>query len=281
MRDLSADVVGPSHLKLKVFSACALLLLVVSALFNGVHRVTAPASIEGKVRHMLVAQQHGYIKHAEARAGDVVTKGQLIAQLDDSDLRLEIRKWQGEKNKLQKLYQEALALRDRTKLSVTMAQLEQTQAELELVEGKLTRIRLRSPIDGLLVSGDYSQSLGAPVETGQILFEVAPLDSYIVVIEVDEFDVADFEAGKPGHLVIAALPRTTFAVTVRKVVPVAVAEEGRNYFRVEATLDEPTPMLRPGMQGVAKIEMGQRKLLWIWTHAIVDRLRLWAWATGM
>jgi len=60
-----------------------------------------------------------------------------------------------------------------------------------------------------------------------------------------------------------------------------VAEEGRNYFRVEATLDQPTQMLRPGMEGVAKIEMGEESLFWIWTHALVDRLRLWIWAVGM
>jgi RND family efflux transporter MFP subunit len=271
---------GPSHLKLKIFAVCALLLLGVSSMFNGVYRITAPASVEGAVRHMLVAPQQGYIKEADARAGDVVSKGQLIAQLDDRDLQLEIKKWEGEKNKLQKKYQEALALRDRIKLSVTLAQIEQADAELQLVVGKLSRTSLRSPINGVVVSGDLSQSLGAPVETGQILFEVAPLDRYLVVLEVDEFDVADLAAGQPGLLIIAALPRTTFAVTVRKIVPVAVADGGRNYFRVEATLDDTTNMLRPGMEGVAKVELGERTLIWIWTHSLIDRLRLWIWKVG-
>ena len=30
--------------------------------------------------------------------------------------------------------------------------------------------------------------------------------------------------------------------------------------------------------GIAKIEVGQRRRLWIWTHDIVDWLRLWAWS---
>jgi RND family efflux transporter MFP subunit len=281
LRDFIAAVMGPTRLKLKIFAVCALLLLGISSLFNGEHRVTAPASIQGAVRHMLVAPQQGYVKHAEARAGDQVKKGQLIAQLDDSDLKLELRKWQGEKNKLQKVYQEALALRDRSKLSVARAQIEQVDAELQLVEGQINRTRLESPIDGLVVSGDFSQSLGVLVETGQVLFEVTPLDSFLVVLEVDEFDVANLEEGKSAQLIIAALPQSTIPVTVRKVVPVAVADDGRNYFRVEATLDEPTELLRPGMEGVAKIEMGQRKLIWIWTHSLLDRLRLWIWAAGL
>ena len=33
--------------------------------------------------------------------------------------------------------------------------------------------------------------------------------------------------------------------------------------------------------GVGKVEMGQRNLLWIWTHAVFDRIRLWAWSAGL
>lgn len=280
LENLVAEVTGPSYFKLKVFSACAALLLLVSVVFNGEHRVTAPASIEGAVRYMLVAPHEGFVEEANARAGDIVKKGQLIARLDDRGLQLELQKWQGELNKLQNVYQEALALRDRAKLGITMAKLDQAKAEYELVEGQLGRTRLESPIDGIIVRGDYSQSLGAPVDTGQVLFEVAPLDSYQVVLEVDEFDVAGMAAGKSGQLIIAAFPDSTFALSVQKVIPVTISSEGRNFFRVEATLDEPTPLLRPGMEGVAKVSMGQRKLIWIWTHTIVDRLRVWFWSIG-
>jgi hypothetical protein len=62
-----------------------------------------------------------------------------------------------------------------------------------------------------------------------------------------------------------------------KITPVTVAEEGRNSFRIEARLTEPGPQLRPGMEGVAKIETGQRSLAWIWTRAVVEWLRLVAW----
>ena len=59
----------------------------------------------------------------------------------------------------------------------------------------------------------------------------------------------------------------------------AKAEDGANIFRVEASLNELTDLLRPGMQGVAKVDAGRARLVWIWTHEIVDwlRLRSWAW----
>jgi RND family efflux transporter MFP subunit len=278
---LLSSLLGSTHLKLKIFMVSAILLLVGSSFIEGEYRVSAPATIEGAVRQVLVAPQEGYVKQAGVRAGEVVEKGQLIAVLDDRSLQLEHKKWQSEKNKVEKEYQEALAKRDRTELSILRAQIDQLDAELRLVEGKLARTRLEAPFNGVVVSGDLSQSLGAPVQIGQVLFEVAPLDTYRVVLEVDEHDVARLEAGKAGQLIMSALPQTLFAISVSQIVPVAVSGEGRNFFRVEATLDEPSPLLRPGMRGVAKIDMGQRKLFWIWTHNLVDRIQLWFWSIGL
>ena len=60
--------------------------------------------------------------------------------------------------------------------------------------------------------------------------------------------------------------------------PVSVAAEGRTTFRVEAHLEERADGLRPGMEGIARIGTGERRLLWIWTHRLVDQLRLWSWS---
>jgi hypothetical protein len=66
-------------------------------------------------------------------------------------------------------------------------------------------------------------------------------------------------------------------VTLSKITPVTLAEEGRNSFRVEARLSEPGLQLRPGMEGVAKINSGRRPMAFIWMHPVVDWLRLAAW----
>jgi hypothetical protein len=66
---------------------------------------------------------------------------------------------------------------------------------------------------------------------------------------------------------------------VEKITPVSAASEGRNRFRVEAALERTPERLRPGMEGVGKIEIDRRRIVWIWTHQIVDwfRLALWRW----
>ena len=76
------------------------------------------------------------------------------------------------------------------------------------------------------------------------------------------------------------MPTQRLPVTITRVTPVATAEDGRNYFRVEARLDAPSAVpLRPGMEGIGKIDVDRRRLVWIWTHEMIDwlRLKLWSW----
>jgi hypothetical protein len=129
----------------------------------------------------------------------------------------------------------------------------------------------------LVVSGDLSQALGSPVERGKVLFEIAPLDNYRAALQIDEREIGLLEQGRRGHLLLAGLPSEALEFTVTKMVPVPTAADGRNTFRVEAALDTAAPLLRPGMEGVGKIDAGQRSLLWIWSRGLLNWARLTAW----
>lgn len=271
---------GPQKLKLRIILFSLAAFLVVTSLISGTYEVKAPARVAGDVSQVIAAPLSGFIKSAEVRAGDEVVAGQLLANLDDRSLQLELKKWQGERNKTTKAYQEALAKRARTELSILRAKADQVDAEVALVQQQIERAQLRAPFDGYVVSGDLNQSLGAPVETGDVLFEIAPLRQYRVVLEVSERDMANVRVGQTGHIRIAAVPGDPLPFKVDQIVPLAVSDEGSSYFRVEANLTEELQTLRPGMEGIARIEMGDRKLLWIWTHNMASRLRMWFWSLG-
>jgi RND family efflux transporter MFP subunit len=269
---------GPGHAVFKLGVAIAAGIILLLPLASGDYRVTAAATLEGKVQRAIVSGLDGYIVEANARAGDLVQRGQPLARLDERDLRLEHRKWTGRNEQLRKEYREALAAHDRTQVNIVSTQLAQARAQLELLEGNLARTRLVAPFDGIVVRGDLRQSLGSPVERGEVLFEVAPLDGYRVILKVDERDIQEIAARQRGKLVLSAMPGQSLPFTVERVTPVATAEDGYNFFRVEARLERPTASLRPGMAGIAKIEIGRRRFLWIWTHNLFDWFRLWAWS---
>jgi multidrug resistance efflux pump len=172
---------------------------------------------------------------------------------------------------------EVRAKHDRTNLVILESQIRQAESQLGLAEEKLSRARILAPFDGIVVSGDLSQMLGSPVERGKLLFEIAPLNSYRLIIHVDERDVRYVATGQIGTVTFAGIPWTPLRMALSKITPVTVAEEGRNSFRVEARLTELGPHLRPGLEGVVKIETGQRSIVWIWTRAVVEWLRLAVW----
>jgi multidrug resistance efflux pump len=164
-------------------------------------------------------------------------------------------------------------------MQIAQAQARQALAQRRLSESQAGRARVEAPFDGIIVSGDLSQSLGSAVKKGQSLFEIAPLSSYRIVMEVEEADIGQVREGQKGELMVTALAGQPFPFTVTLVTPVARANEGRNHFRVEASLDGNATRLRPGMEGIARIAIDERKRVWIWTHRMTDwaRLQIWNW----
>jgi multidrug efflux pump subunit AcrA (membrane-fusion protein) len=158
----------------------------------------------------------------------------------------------------------------------------QAEAALALVREKHARAAITAPFDGRIVSGDLSQQLGAPVEQGHVLFEIAPLDAWRVVLKVDERDIVQLHAGQPGELVLAGLPGEHFRIQVSKISPVAQPEDGRNSFRVEARMvGGVPPRIQPGMEGVGKVAAGEHSLLWIGFHRVFDWVRYALWTAGL
>ena len=228
---------------------------------------------------MVAAPFDSYIKEAAIRPGDVVKEGDLLCLLDDRDLKLERIKWLTEREQLIKKYHEAMAKHDRAEIRITRAKIDQAKAQLSLIDEQLARTKVVAPFNGIVMSGDLSQSLGAPVERGQVLYEVAPLDEYRVIAEVDERDITEIAVGQQSELILPSMPGEAFPFVVEKITPVSTAKEGRNYFRVEGSMEQAPARLRPGMEGVGKIKIDRRKLIWVWTHKAIDwlRLQLWRW----
>ncbi len=270
-------MLGPGYLLRKLIMLLLFALVIFFYFFEVDYRVTAPTSIEGAVQRVVAAPFNSYIKEAQVRPGDIVKEGDILCLLDDRDLKLERLKWATEKEQFVKQYHEAMAKHERAQIRIVRAKIDQAEAQIALLDEQLARTRVTAPFNGIVMSGDLSQSLGAPVERGQVLFEVAPLDEYRVIAEVDERDIQAIEVGQRSELVLPSMPGKGFPFIVEKITPVSTAKEGRNTFRVEGRMEEAPTRLRPGMEGVGKITIDRRRLIWVWTHKAIDWLRLQVW----
>ncbi|MGE4558144.1 MAG: HlyD family secretion protein [Desulfovibrionaceae bacterium] len=155
---------------------------------------------------------------------------------------------------------------------------EEAVTELERITFYLDQAKALAPFDGVVVDGDLSERIGAPVHQGEVLMTVASLEDLYVEVMIDEKDIGEIGPGEEAKISFVGSPEQTFTVQVEKIVPLARVDKGANVFMVHArTLNDPLPWWRPGMSGVVRFDVGMRAPWWVLTHDALDYLRLHFW----
>lgn len=277
VRAALARVRAPERRRLRIGLAVAGVVLALLLFLPVERQVGGRARIEGVVQRVLVAPADGYIQATHVRPGDPVQAGQVLAELDEQDLRLEQRKWASQLAQHENAYATAVARADRAQAMINMARASEARAQLGLAQSRLDRSRIEAPFAGVVIQGDLTQSVGAPVKQGDALMTVARGDGFRVIVEVDERDILPVRAGQRGSLALSALPWDALPIQVTRVTPLTGTVEGANVFEVEAALLEQPADVRPGLRGVAKIAAGEQSILLGWTRRLLDWARLWLW----
>ncbi len=241
------------------------------------YKIKGDAVIQSNQRHLLAAPFDGYLSEVLINPGDKVEQGQIIAKLKDDNLELEKQKLTSQIQQLQLEFDNALSEGKRAQAAIVTTRIDQAKVERSLIEQKLKLTQLAAPTDGMIVSDEVSQSVGAPVSQGSILFEIADAEDYNLHVWVSERDITYLKEGEKGQVRLSSLPGETFEIQTLKITPISEVKEGDNFFRVEAEMLNPSPSLRPGMRGDAKLFAGKKRLGWIWFHRFWHRIRLVFW----
>ncbi len=245
------------------------------------YHLSADARLEGEFQRALVAPTDGYLKAVHVRPGDLVKQGQLLAELSDEDLLLEKRRLESELVRHESSFGEALGKQDRAQVLAANARAGEARSQLQLVEQQISRSTIFAPIDGVVTKGDLKQKLGAPLKRGEALFSVSPATGFRVIVSIPDRKIDQIKIGQKGRLVLSALPNSEFRFNIAQIVPIAIQREGKNLFEIEGNLiDADDAILRPGMEGVAKIDtptqstyerMGSHFFDWL-------KVTFWSWA---
>ncbi len=244
------------------------------------YHVTASARLEGAVQRVLSASEDGFLREVHVRPGDLVKAGQVLAELSDDDLQNARRARVADLAQQENAFAEAFARGDRAQAATAQTKVAESRAQLALVEQQLARVKLVAPFDGVVIQGDLRQQLGAPVKRGETLLTLAPGLDWRVVLEVDESEVSELQAGQVAGLRLAAMPGQVISLLLERVTPVAKPTADGVRYEVEAV---PTGAgaglagLRPGLQGVAQIELTSRPLLQRWALHAWHWLRMLTW----
>jgi biotin carboxyl carrier protein len=278
VRKGAGTVVGPKHTWIKVAVLVAAGLLAFMIFGKGMYRVEAPFALEPVKQQVVPAPFDGFLEAVHVEPPERVVGGETVmAELETADLRMQLAEARAERASY--LKQAAAARRDfkTVEAQIAEAQAEQVAARIDLLEHHVAQADILAPITGRVVSGDLKKRIGAPVKTGDVLFEVAPLEALRAELNVPEEDIADLEVGQEGELATAGFPGRHFGFVVERITPVAQVEEQENVYKVRVRLKDLDPRMLSGMEGVAKVDVGERRYIWIWTRPIVRWVRMKLW----
>jgi biotin carboxyl carrier protein len=271
-------LVGAEHTWAKVVAIllCGLVVFLVFA--KGQFRVESPFVIEATYQQIICSPFDGYIKNVNVEIGDSVKAGDTtLAELDTAEMRLKLAAAKAEKAGYLKQFSAAMRDSETAQAQIAQANADKVEAQIELLDYMIDHGKIISPIDGTVVKGDLKRQIGAPVKTGDVLFEVTPLEALRAELLIFEDQVFDIQVGQEGYLATASYPAQRLKFVVERINPAAEVVNNRNVFKVRAHLEETRPWMRPGMEGVAKVSIGKRRYVWIWTRKIINWVRMKLW----
>lgn len=268
---------GPTHTWAKAAALALLVSALVVTLVEVPFRVDAPFELQAVTRRQVPAPFEGFLASAAVRSGDRVEAGSVLGELDTSELQLQRARLEAERLTHQKEADEARREGQTVDVQIAEAMASEAQVEIDLLTHQIGQATLRAPVGGSVISEDLSQKVFTPVQRGELLFEVARLGQQRAEMRVSDKDIPWISEGMTGSLAPASAPGDPVAFRVDQVEPIAEVVDGENVFRVRLELLETRDWFRPGVAGVAKVDVGRGSILWVYTREAIDfvRLRLW------
>jgi RND family efflux transporter MFP subunit len=185
--------------------------------------------------------------------GKAVVKGEVLARLDDRQLRAQLQELRAREDFAKREMERATELIARGSATVqayerASTDLRQVQALISLQLEKLADYVITAPIDGVVLRRDGE--VGEIAEPGQVLFRVGVLAPLRVVAEVNEEDVPRIAVGQKVLFRTDAFPDRRLEGTLRDITP--MGDPVAKTYRIRVALPDDTP-LKPGMSVEANV----------------------------
>ncbi|HEY7089260.1 MAG TPA: HlyD family efflux transporter periplasmic adaptor subunit [Tepidisphaeraceae bacterium] len=278
IQSLAKETYGPKHTLAKTIVALVIAGLLFVTLYRPMYRVKAPFQFTPIEKRSFSAPFDGaQLVKVNYEPGQKVEAGKVILEFDTTEAAKQLQKAMAELTRAQ---QAIAKYNDENKIAEkqqAIADRDAAQASAELYQYQIERGSITAPYTGIILMGDLTDKVGSVFKEGEVLMEMAKEDSLKAELSVPERDIQDIREGSKGYLATTSLPDDKKPFTVERVVPQGEPKEGGNVFKVYATLDESSGQWHPGMEGEARVDVGKKPLIWIWTHRFVEFVRLKLW----
>lgn len=242
--------------------------------------ITATGTIEPVTSVTVGTQVSGIVSKLYVDYNSVVKKGQVIAELDKTNLlsqlataKTQLATAQSQLNyqtanykRYQTLYQKGLVAADdydNAKLSYRQAveQVASAKEEVQRAQTNLGYATITSPIDGVVLSKsvEEGQTVAASFSTPELFTIAQDLTNMQVVADVDEADIGDVKEGERVSFTVDAYPDDTFEGTVKQVRQEATTTNNVVTYEVVISAPNADLKLKPGLTANVTIYTAERK----------------------
>jgi len=272
------NVLGIEHSLTKLTIALITVFFMYISFATMPYRIEAPFVLKTDNVHFITAPFDAYVQSSNVKPGDNVLTNQPLVQLNVEDLLLQESNLQVDLNKASREAEKYRATQSLADMKIANTRKQQVEIHINQLAIKLKKSTIKAKQQGLVIEGNLSRMLGAPVKKGDVLLKISPLDQLYVELDLEEIFIHEMRKGLKGQIIFQSQPNLKYPIILTQIYPTAVAKNGKNIFTLKADLThEAQQWWNPGMSGIAKIELGPRNILWILTHRTIDTLRMFVW----
>lgn len=253
----------------------ALPFVIVAAMLIPIpYRIGTTAQLTPVKSRQIAAPFSGVLESAKVRPGDTVEKGELLAILDGKEIGWRLAEAIAKRDVAAKRRDQARSIGDIEATQLAQHEFDALRVESELLAYQRDNLEIRSPLSGLVLSGNLEQSQGVPVDTGQKLFVIASLGTLRLELSVPDEDVHWVEPGQKVLFRPESQAGRELEGVLEDVYPVSEMIDGENVFVCMTSLANSDGDLRPGMRGRASIVGARKPLGWVIFHKPWNFIRL-------
>lgn len=276
VRAFAASLFQPGRIGRKVCCGVAALAALWLAFGTMQFSVTLPAKVvPADSRHVSCATDARLLR-VDVQPGDRVAKGQVLCEFDSGELQLQQRASSAQAAVLDSERARAMAADSPADARIAETNLTLEQARLSIIEQRIRDCVVRAPCDGVIVSGDLRKRVGGPIQRGEPLFEIAG-GGWRLELETPQDASAHVIVGLKGRFASHARPELTQPFTVESMRPAAELRRRETVYVADASVCADADWIRPGMEGLARVECGVQPTWWVCFHHGIDFLRLHWW----
>ncbi len=275
----TSKLFAPTALGRKLLALVALAALGWVALGSMPMSLTLPCTVEPIERRVAGSPAAGRLAEVFVRPGDAVAAGAPLLRMDTRELELERQSLDAERLAAEIELARAVAANQTADARLLGARARLAQDRLALVDHKIAESTIRATLTGIVIEGDLQPRVGEMIAPGEPLITIAAVGSGALRLELTapERLITELPAGATIELQTHARPESIIHAELARVAPSAVVRAGRSVFIAKADLTHAPDWLRPGMEGVAHVHIGERRVAWALFHRLADSLRLAAW----